>query len=299
MKKIVMVFASICVGLLAVAQRPTATLAQVNDMVQNATLYVVLEESPINDYNASIRKAVEKNWTLTSFKFIHLSDLDSTKLQNPANAFLTPVTMQFGEDKDSVKYTFLSLLIGDNYETINDLPEVCTFPLCYESADEDEMTYKLPAIVAFFNKHVQNILSNPKLLKDKKYATYNKQKKNIYDKILYLIKYEQNPSFDEVSEIKSINPNVKVSVVESQSAVEKVLSTSQRKKSAGVLFLHCVWPSDNDMVQAGEMLPGRCYKVIMDMEGNLYYFSYHKMNGNASLSGMTAKDWKALVGFTK
>lgn len=299
MKKLLFFLAGVVMSMTSFAQRPTATLAQVNDMVQNATMYVVMEESPISDYNAAIRRAVEKNWTLTSFKFIHLSDLDSTKLQNPANAFLAPVTMQFGEDKDSVKYTFLSILIGGNYETINDLPEVCTFPLCYEGADEEEMTYKLPAVVAFFNKHVQNIQSNPKLLKDKKYTTYNKQKKNIYDKTIYLIKYEQNPSFDEVAEIKAINPNAIVSIEESQSSVEKSLSNSSRKKDAGALFIHVVWPSDADMVQEGEMIPGRCYKVVMDMEGNLYYFSFHKMNGNALLFGMNAKDWKTLVGFTK
>ncbi|MBP5583247.1 MAG: hypothetical protein J6X43_04755 [Bacteroidales bacterium] len=173
MKKLVCFVIGILAGLGVFAQRPTATLEQVKELIAGKSLIVVFDENPMNNYNAEIRKAVEKNWTLTTFRFMHLGDLDSTKLQNPNNAFLAPVTMSFGEDKDSVKYTFLSLLIGGQYETINDLPEVCTFPLCYEGSDEDEMTYKLPAIVAFFNKHVQNIVDNPALLKDKKYTTYN------------------------------------------------------------------------------------------------------------------------------
>lgn len=296
MKKFLFLTATLFFSLNIFAQRPTATLDQVNDMVQNATLYVVMEESPLSDYNAEIRKAVEKSWNLTSVKFIHLSDLDSTKLQNPKNAFLTQVTMQFGEDKDSVKYTFLSLLIGGEYETINDLPEVCTFPLCYDGSDEEEMTYKLPAIIAFFNKHVQNIQNNPKLLKDKKFATYTKLRKNIYDKTLYMIKSEQTADLDEAAEITAINPNVKTSICEDKSTIEK---TIRRSKNSEALILHMVWPNDMEMIQEGEMIPGRCYKIILDTEGNLYYFAFHKMNGNASAFGMTAKDWKTLIGYTK
>ncbi len=297
MKRIFTLVLSVIASVTMFAQRPTATINQVNDMLQGATLYVVLDNNPINDYNSEIRKAVEKNWTLTPFKFIHLDVLDSTKLQNPKNAFLTPVTMVFGEDKDSVKYMFLSLLIGGEYETINDLPEVCTFPLCYEGSDEFEMTYKLPAIIAFFNKHVQTIPSNPALLKDKKFASYTKKKKNISGKTIYLVKDEQSPLFDEASEISAINPLAKVSVCEDRDALGKVI----RRKEANALFLHIVGWTDEEMVQNGEMIPGRCYKILLDTEGNLYYFAFHKMSGNASpnLKGMQAKDWKTLATFTK
>ena len=297
MKRIFTLVLSVIASVTMFAQRPTATINQVNDMLQGATLYVVLDNNPINDYNSEIRKAVEKNWTLTPFKFIHLDVLDSTKLQNPKNAFLTPVTMVFGEDKDSVKYMFLSLLIGGEYETINDLPEVCTFPLCYEGSDEFEMTYKLPAIIAFFNKHVQTIPSNPALLKDKKFASYTKKKKNISGKTIYLVKDEQSPLFDVASEISAINPLAKVSVCEERDALEKVI----RRKEANTLFLHIVGWTDEEMVQNGEMIPGRCYKILLDTEGNLYYFAFHKMGGNASpnLKGMQAKDWKTLATFTK
>ena len=297
MKRIFTLVLSVIASVTMFAQRPTATINQVNDMLQGATLYVVLDNNPINDYNSEIRKAVEKNWTLTPFKFIHLDVLDSTKLQNPKNAFLTPVTMVFGEDKDSVKYMFLSLLIGGEYETINDLPEVCTFPLCYEGSDEFEMTYKLPAIIAFFNKHVQTIPSNPALLKDKKFASYTKKKKNISGKTIYLVKDEQSPLFDEASEISAINPLAKVSVCEDRDALGKVI----RRREANALFLHIVGWTDEEMVQNGEMIPGRCYKILLDTEGNLYYFAFHKMSGNASpsLKGMQAKDWKTLATFTK
>lgn len=297
MKKVFLIISGLIVTLSSFAQRPTATLDQVNDMLQNATLYVVMEDSPLSNYNPEIRKAVENGWSLTPLRFIHLSDLDSTKLKNPKNAFLTQVTMKFEEDKDSVKYTFLSLLIGGEYETINDLPEVCTFPLCYDVADEDEMTYKLPAIVAFFNKHVQNIVGNPSLLKDRKFTTYTKQKRSIADKNIYLLKYEQTPSFDEPSEISAVNSIANVTITEDQNALAKII----RRKEANALFLHVVSWTDSEMVQNGEMIPGRCYKILMDVEGNLYYFDFHKMNGSASpeLNGMQAKDWKALASYTK
>ena len=296
MKKLGLIVSGILVALSSFAQRPTATLTQVNDMVQNATLYVVLEDSPLSDYNPEIRKAAESGWSLTPIRFIHLGDLDDTKLKNPNNAFLTQVTMKFEEDKDSVKYTFLSLLIGGEYETINDLPEVCTFPLCYEGSDEDEMAFKLPAIVAFFNKHVQAIQSNAALLKDRNYNSYTKQKKSIEGKTIYLIADEQIPSLNEASEISAINPLATVSIIEDRTQLEKII----RRKEQNALFLH-VARADWEMVEKGEMIPGRCYKVLMDVEGNLYYFAFHKMSGNASpdLNGMQAKDWKALATYTK
>lgn len=295
MKKFIFLVSAMFVGVVALAQRPTATLAQVNDMVNNALLHVVFEDSPLSSYNAEIRKAVEKNWTLTPIRFVHLSDIDSTKLQNPNNAFLLPVTMVFEEDKDSVQYTFLSLLIGGEYETLNDLPEVCTFPLCYDGADEDEMTYKLPAIVAFFNKHVQEIQSNPALLKDKKYATYTKQKKSLLGKTIYLLDYEQPSQFDDASKIAAVNPLVTVSFLSDALSLEKII----RRKEVNAMFLHVVGPSDIDMVKDGEMIPGRCYKILMDVEGNLYYFAFHKLKGNVDLNGMQTNDWKQLATFTK
>ena len=67
------------------------------------------------------------------------------------------------------------------------------------------------------------------------------------------------------------------------------------------MFLHVVGWTDADMVQNGEMIPGRCYKILMDVEGNLYYFAFHKMKGDASeeLNGMQASDWKVLATYTK
>ena len=61
MKRIFTLVLSVIASVTMFAQRPTATINQVNDMLQGATLYVVLDNNPINDYNSEIRKAVEKN----------------------------------------------------------------------------------------------------------------------------------------------------------------------------------------------------------------------------------------------
>ena len=112
-----------------------------------------------------------------------------------------------------------------------------------------------------------------------------------------MLKYEQTPSFDEPSEISSVNSIANVTITEDQNALAKII----RRKEANALFLHVVSWTDLEMVQNGEMIPGRCYKILMDVEGNLYYFDFHKMNGSASpeLNGMQAKDWKALATYTK
>ena len=187
MKKIFLFAATVLASIATMAQRPTATVQEVTDMLKNSTVYVVLYESPLTDYNSEIRKAVEKNWTATPFEFIYYNNI-TEELNNPLNAFLAPISVQFQEDDDSVMYTFMSLLIGGEYETINDLPEVCTFPLCYESYD-DEAAYQFPAIVSFMNQHVQAIANEYKLLRDKKYATYTHKKQSIEDKTIYLIKH--------------------------------------------------------------------------------------------------------------
>ena len=151
------------------------------------------------------------------------------------------------------------------------------------------------SVVLFDDEHV--IVDNPALLKDKKYTTYTKQKRSIADKNIYLLKSEQTPSFDEASEISAVNPVAKVTIIEDYTQLEKII----RRKEPNAMFLHVVGWTDAEMVQSGEMIPGRCYKVLMDVEGNLYYFAFHKMKGDASeeLNGMQASDWKALATYSK
>ena len=280
MKKIFLFAATVLASIATMAQRPTATVQEVTDMLKNSTVYVVLYESPLTDYNSEIRKAVEKNWTATPFEFIYYNNI-TEELNNPLNAFLAPISVQFQEDDDSVMYTFMSLLIGGEYETINDLPEVCTFPLCYESYD-DEAAYQFPAIVSFMNQHVQAIANEYKLLRDKKYATYTHKKQSIEDKTIYLIKEEQNEAFDEVDEITAVCPIAKVEFTD-QFTLEKII----RRNEANALFLHTVGPVEADDV------PGRAYVALMGTDGSLYYFNYHSI-GAKTPKGMTAADWKAL-----
>lgn len=280
MKKLGVLFAGILCSMSLLAQRPTATINQVNDFVANSTLYVVLTENPLSDYNSEIRKAVEKNWNVTTWKTVYMSDLES-KLTNPQNAFLIPVSMQFEEDKDSVEYTFISLLLGGEYETINDLPEVFTFPFSYDGG-EDETTYQLPAIINFLNQHVKNIQNNPKLLKDRKFTNYSFEKKSIANKTIYLIKDEQDPAFDEEKEIQAVFPSTSI-VFTDQMTLEKII----RRKEANALFFHIIRPTDEDMI------PGRCYTILLSTDGTLYYFGFHKITDKTP-AGVNAKDWKTI-----
>lgn len=281
MKKILVFAVTVLASIATMAQRPTATMDEVNDMLKNSTVYVVLYESPLTDYNSQIRRAVEKYWTATPFEFIYYNNL-TDELNNPHNAFLAPVSVQFQEDDDSVMYTFMSLLIGGDYETINDLPEVCSFPLCYESYD-DEAAYQFPAIISFMNQHVQAITDDPKLLRDKKFAVYTHQKRSIEGKTIYLLKEEQNEDFDEVAEIKAVCPIANVEFTD-QMTLEKII----RRNEADALFVHTVGPVE------AEDVPGRAYVALMGADGTLYYFNHHKINAK-NPKGMTIFDWKALA----
>jgi hypothetical protein len=283
MKRILLFFASCLIVTLTFAQRPTATIAQVNAFLKS-TLYVVTDENPTSEYNMNIKIAVEKNWKITNFEFINYTDFESKRL-DPANSFLVLSEINFPKDKVQMKYDFVSILVGGNFPSVNEMPEICTFPVGYSEGDDDASMYKLPAIIGFFNLHITNMQTNPKLLKDKKYAYYTKQAKNMKKSTFYLVADEQLPELNTDKKIKPLYSG-KITLMGRDE-----IGNFIEKRMNNVVFLHKVGPSDSKITGT------RCYTIVMGTDFTLYYFKYHLISEKAP-NGLMANDWKTLGGFS-
>jgi len=277
---LLLVFASITVF----AQRPTATIEQVNAFMKSKT-YVIKRDDLLGDYNAFMEKALKDNWKLTQYELITYEEFEKLRLDKN-NSFILMTEMNFFKDKVVTSYDFISVLIGGDYKKVKDMPEICSFPLAFTNDDEKENTMnKVPAIIAFMSSHIKNIQSNSKLLKDKKYKYYTKQKKSIANKTFYLIKDEQSSTVKDEKAIKALYPGT-VKFVE----IDDITKTVEGKKS-DIVFLH--------RVTSPEGIPGtRCYTIIMSGSGELLYFNYHLITGSAN-NGILAKEWKKFKKYIK
>lgn len=277
MKRIILVAVSMCVAFASYAQRPTAKKAQVANF-ENFTLYVVLNENPTSDYNNMIREAVRKSWRVSKYDFITQSEFESKRTEENS-AFLVTNEIRFPKDKNVVPYDFISIILGGNFASYQVMPEVCTFPLMYTDGDEDNMLYKIPVIIGFFNQHIKNILVNPKLLKDKKYKFYTKQKLSIAKKTTYLLAEEQLPDYDNAQKIRSVFKGKVVMIGQEE------MANLIKKRATNVVFLHKVGPAD------ASMQGSRCYIIMFGTDNTLYYFNYHILSPKAP-NGISAKYWK-------
>ncbi|HOS84622.1 MAG TPA: hypothetical protein PK199_06870 [Bacteroidales bacterium] len=284
MKKVVVLVVSICLAFVTFAQRPTAKKAQIANF-ENFTLYVVLNQNPTSEYNDMIREAVRKSWRVSKYDFITQSEFE-TKRTEENSAFLVTNEISFPKDKNVIQYDFISIILGGNFASYQVMPEVCTFPLMYTDTDEGDMLYKLPVVIGFFNQHVKNILVNPKLLKDKKYKYYTKQKLSIAKKTLYLIAEEQLPEFDNAQKIRPVFKGKVVMIGQEE------MANLIKKRATNVVFLHKVGPAD------ASAQGSRCYIIMMGTDNTLYYFNYHILSAKAP-NGISPKYWKIFVSHTK
>lgn len=283
MKKTILFFFSICIASLALAQHPTAKKNHIENF-ENFTLYVVLNGSNASHYDNTMREVIRRNWRVTKYDFITQDEFELKRTEEKT-AFLIMHENIFAKDKNNVSYDFLSIIIGGNFVSLNAMPEVCTFPLKYSEANENEMLHKLAVIVGFFNQHIKNVMQNPKLLKDKQYKYYTKMKKSIAKKTTYLIADEQ---IDNLNTAQRIRPYFKGKIV---IMGQEELANLVKKRAPNVVFLHRVAPESTSTANQ------RCYTIFMGTDNTLYYFDFHKVTSKDN-NGLTIKHWKLLASFT-
>jgi hypothetical protein len=264
-------------------QRPTATAQQVEAFFETTT-YVIKRDDLMNGYNQFMQQAFEKNWKLTPFEFISYEEFEE-KSKDPKASFVLLTEIVFSNDKTPARYSFISILLGGDYASINEMPELCSFPLMHTETDDVEVMTVLPAIMNFLTAHVQTLRTNSKLLKDKKFAYYTKQKRNFPNKSLLLVADAQLPQFRTPEAVASVYKGA-VQFVDYDDIARAI------HENKDVVF-HLKVASEKAMEGT------RCYTIIMGANGQLYYFNMHKVTTEDKTNGIRVKDWKAFAKFTK
>lgn len=263
------------------AQRSVAKPEQIDAFLKTTT-FVVYDDDFFNTYNGAIKDAIDKNWTITPFQYCNMQEFEQ-KRKNPKYSFLIRTQISFKkDDDDNTEYSFLSLLLGGDYVSVNTMPELCSFPLSYLNVDYEKYDYKLPVVVRFMQEHINITKNNPKLNERNIISYYNRNMYSTKDKTLYLLKEELAPEVNTIEKIKKVY-NGKIKLV-TQEELKEVIDN----KNPDVVFLHKVGPPEDAEKKA------RCFKTIMSAsDAKLYYFDYHKIKGK-NVDAFLESDFKSL-----
>jgi len=243
--------------------------------------YVVLDESPMSDFNFAIKDVMASDWSLTQFEFIKNSEFK--KLSTDENySFLYTSLVSFEKDKTESRYVFLHLSLGGPNLTIDDLRDMVSVPLAYFGTDEENYIYKLGTIVRFVQNHVKLIHEKPELISNNIFKFYNDNIKDIHSKTLYLVQDELSSDISTPARIKAIYP-FKFKIV-----TREEINQAIEDKNDEIVFLHKVGPE-------GKRSEARCYKIIIGAaDANFYYFDYHLIT-DKNPDGLLESDLKKLA----
>jgi hypothetical protein len=242
---------------------------------------VVLENTPLSDYNTSIREMMEQEWTVTPFDFISEKEFEE-KRKDTAYSFIYTSVVTFENDRTDARYRFLHLSLGGDYYRLNEMPDIASVPLSYYKVDYDNYSYKVGILVRFIQSHALLIRDHPEIISSNVLEYYNKNIKDIRTKTLYLIKEELAPDIRSESKVKAVYP------YKFEFVTREDIENAIREKDPDVVFLHKVGPE-------GTKLDARSYKVIIGAaDANFYYFDYHKVN-DKNPDGLLESDLKKMT----
>jgi hypothetical protein len=281
MKKFTLIF-TVCLltGLLTAQVQYLPTKEDLGKVLKSKT-YVVIEESPMSDFNFEIKDVMANEWKLTEFEFIKNAEFE--KLSSNENySFLYTSQVSFEKDKTESRYIFLHFSLGGPNLTIDDLRDMCSVPLAYFGTDPENYIYKLGTIVRFIQNHVNLIYEKPELISNNIFKFYNDNIKDIHAKTLFLVQDELSPDISTPARIKAIYP-YKFKIVTREEINQAIKDGNEE-----VVFLHKVGPE-------GKRSEARCYKIIIGAaDANFYYFDYH-MVSEKNPDGLLESDLKKLA----
>ncbi|MDA3891991.1 MAG: hypothetical protein PF517_10055 [Salinivirgaceae bacterium] len=246
-------------------------------MFKNSKTCVVVEDGNIN-YNLFMKEAVEKYWKSTEFEFIDHQEFEKRKLDSKYS-FLVLIKEVWDDDPGGVSYDYVSLLLGGPTPDLNNMTELITIPISYSDDINADYGYAIPAIVKFIQKHVKNLEDRRIIISWRGLKYYNHSRK-FKNKELLLNKSSLSENVNSAEEINAVySYYIKLLTIDE---IQAELS----KESANVLFNFHVGP---DMSSGS----GKCFEMIFDFYGNLYYYSYRDIT-NENKDGFTRKDFKHL-----
>jgi len=273
LKKIVLLFFSgfLCLG--SMANTTLATKQQI-EMFKNTTTCVVLEDG-VSFYNAYIKDAVQKYWKSTTYEFIDLREFERRR-NNPKYSFLVLIDAAYDKDPSGVSYSYVSLVLGDQSDNMTRMPEFCTVPLIYTGDTETDYEYIIPSIIKFMQIHVKNLEKDRLPISVSGLRFYNKA--GLKDKVLILNKDKMASNADTQDKISAVYP-YKIKLMTAADIKEEI-----GKGEMNIIFNYHVGPPQG----AGA---GKCFDMIFDTDGNLYYYSTRKIT-NDNKDGFNLNDFK-------
>jgi hypothetical protein len=281
MKKLIFIFVTAIFGSNLSGQviyQPTKE--DLGKLLQTKT-YVVLDESPMSDFNFAIKEVMASDWKLTKFEFIKNSEFE--KLSTNENySFLYTSLVSFEKDKTESRYVFLHLSLGGPNLTIDDLRDMVSVPLAYFGTDPENYIYKLGTIVRFMQNHINLIYEKPELISNNIFKFYNDNIQDIHTKTLYLVQDELAPDISTPARIKAIYP-YKFKIVTREEINQAIADNNDE-----IVFLHKVGPE-------GKKSEARCYNIIIGAaDAKFYYFDYHMVT-DKNPDGLLESDLKKLA----
>ncbi len=263
------------------AQKEYVADKQDLDHFMTTKTYVVLEDSPMSDFNFEIKDVMEKLWNINGFEFIKASEFPK-KSQDPNCSFLYTSLVSFERDKTDSRYVFLHLSLGGQNLTMDDLKDIVSVPLGYFGVDPGNYIYKLGIIVKFMQNHISLMREHPEFISSNIFKHYNDNMKDVQDKTLYLIADELTKEIGTTARVKQIYP-YKFKIVTRDEIHQAILDQDDN-----IVFLHKVGPE-------GKKLRARCYNILIGAgDANFYYFDYH-MISDKNPDGLLESDLKKLA----
>jgi hypothetical protein len=246
-------------------------------MFKNSTTCVVLDNGGLL-YNVLLKDAVEKYWKSTQFEFIDEKEFENRRFDSKYS-FLVLMKGAFDKDPGGVTYDYLSLVLGGSERTLTDMPEICSIPISYSSVNSDNYGYVLPAVIKFMQKHARN-------LEDKRFfillngLKYYNGTGSFKDNVLLLDKNMMASDANTESKIRNVYP-YSVKLLDTKEFQDELNSNP-----INTMFVFHVGPNQ----QSGS---GKCFEMIFDIEGNLYYYNYRNIT-NDNEDGFNLNDFKHL-----
>ncbi len=244
-------------------------------MFKNSKTCVVLENGIIS-YNMYIKDAVQKYWKSTEFEFIDQQEFEKRRFDSKYS-FLVLMKGVYDKDPGGISYNYISLVLGDVANDMTNMPEFCSIPLSYSNDKDTDYGYVIPSIVKFMQKYVKKIEKKHFVISIEGLKHYNHSAK-LKNKVLLINKNKLATDANSPEKIKAVYPYY-----------FKLLNTSEiqaelNTNPINTLFNFHVGPTQNTGA-------GKCFEMIFDVEGNLYYYNYRDIT-NDNENGFNLKDFQ-------
>jgi hypothetical protein len=276
LKTYILIFIFGIISLSAIGNPPLASKQQIGMFINSKTC-VVLESGSIS-YNVYIKDAVQKYWKATTYEFIDQQEFEMRR-HDSKYSFLVLMKGVYDKDPGGVSYNYLSLVLGDAASDMTDMPELCSIPLAYSDDTNMDYGYAIPSIIKFMQKHAKNLETKRFIISVNGLKYYNGTLK-FKDKVLLLNKDMMAPDANSPEKIKTVYPYYVKLLTTSE------IQTELTSNPTNTLLNFHVGPTQKSGA-------GKCFEMIFDVEGNLYYYNYRKIT-NDNPDGFNLNDFHSI-----